>query len=228
MPQAWSTRTPYSSANASISMRGQAEPPTTRRFTVSSRVPLERRCCNRPSQTVGTPAEIVTRSAFISSRSEAPSRCRPGITSVAPAIGAAYGVPQALTWNIGTTGSMRSVARIPSTSGMLTPIGVQAASSGGCTARPSAGPSCPMCSKATRRCVRRTPARRSPRRPPPSDLRSRAGPCPAGSGTSGMCARAVMNTTARTDARTCGRHRFNQRGERRSAKIDAVSASLTM
>ncbi len=38
----------------------------------------------------------------------------------APAIGAANGVPQALTWNIGTTGSTRSLARSPNTSGMAT------------------------------------------------------------------------------------------------------------
>ena len=39
---------------------------------------------------------------------------------LAPTIGAAYGVPQALTWNIGTTGSTRSMLRSPSTSGRLT------------------------------------------------------------------------------------------------------------
>ena len=89
MPQPWETRTPYSASNASQSMRGQAEPPIMTRCTVTRRWPLARRCCSRPSQTVGTPAAMVTRSSFISPATDAPSRCRPGITSDAPAIGAA-------------------------------------------------------------------------------------------------------------------------------------------
>ena len=115
MPQACSTVTPYSRSNASISIGGQVEPPMVRRLTVCSRSPVARRCCNRPSHTVGTPAETVTRSAFISEATLAPSRCRPGITSDAPAASAEYGRPQALTWNIGTTGSTRSWKRRPNT-----------------------------------------------------------------------------------------------------------------
>ena len=63
---------------------------------------------------------MVTRSWFISSARLLPSRWRPGITSAVPAIGAACGMPQALTWNIGTTGSTRSVERKPSAVAMLT------------------------------------------------------------------------------------------------------------
>ena len=120
MPQAWSTRTPYSRPNASISIAGQAEPPQISRRRVSSRPPVARRCCSRPSHTVGTPAETVTLSALLSACRLGPSSWRPGMTSAAPTIGAAYGVPQALTWNIGTTGITRSMARRPNTSGRLT------------------------------------------------------------------------------------------------------------
>ena len=42
------------------------------------------------------------------------------MTSDAPDISAAYGAPQALTWNIGTTGIMRSAARMHIASGALT------------------------------------------------------------------------------------------------------------
>ena len=62
MPQPCSTATPYSSRNASISSGGAAEPPVMMRFTVASFSPLARRCCSRPSHTVGTPQLIVTRS----------------------------------------------------------------------------------------------------------------------------------------------------------------------
>ena len=41
------------------------------------------------------------------------------MTRLAPTIGAAYGIPQAFTWNIGTTGSTRSVLRRPNTSARL-------------------------------------------------------------------------------------------------------------
>jgi hypothetical protein len=65
---------------------------------------------------VGTPAAMVTFSDSISCRSECASRCGPGKTSFAPTIGAANGRPQALTWNIGTTGRSESRERsaIPS------------------------------------------------------------------------------------------------------------------
>ena len=68
MPQPCSTATPYSSRNASISSGGAAEPPVMMRFTVASFSPLARRCCSRPSQTVGTPQVKVTRSWLSRSR----------------------------------------------------------------------------------------------------------------------------------------------------------------
>ncbi len=48
---------------------------------------------------------MVTLSSRISPYTLSPSRCGPGSTSFAPTIAAAYGVPQALAWNIGTTSS---------------------------------------------------------------------------------------------------------------------------
>ncbi len=68
---------------------GQAEPPITVRSMVEKPAPDSRRWLSRPSQTVGTPAEQVTRSASISSCSDLPSRSLPGITSFAPVSGTA-------------------------------------------------------------------------------------------------------------------------------------------
>src|SRR5512145_1825881 len=104
MPHAWSTCTPYFCWNSLIIAGGQAEPPITVRFIVENFRPLDSMNASNPCQTVGTPAEQVTFSASNSSYSDLPSRCGPGSTSFAPTIGATYGSPQALTWNIGTTG----------------------------------------------------------------------------------------------------------------------------
>jgi hypothetical protein len=46
-----------------------------------------------------------------------PSIAGPGNTSLAPVSAAEYGMPQALTWNIGTTGNTESRADRPMTSG---------------------------------------------------------------------------------------------------------------
>ena len=62
--------------------------------------------CKSPNQTVGTPINRSGFSLSINSYTEAPSRAGPGKTNFAPNIAPAYGIPQALTWNIGTTGSM--------------------------------------------------------------------------------------------------------------------------
>src|SRR5881392_1133952 len=70
-----------------------------------------------PCHTVGTPAESVTRSFSNSSYSDLPSRPGPGKTSFDPIMQAAYGRPHALTWNIGTTGRITSVAEQLSASG---------------------------------------------------------------------------------------------------------------
>ena len=63
---------------------GAADPPVMMRFTVASFWPLLRRCCSRPSQTVGTPQLSVTRSWLNSRARLVPSRCRPGSTRAAP------------------------------------------------------------------------------------------------------------------------------------------------
>src|SRR5262249_16244161 len=63
--------------------------------------------------TVGTPIDSVTPSSASIGTSSGGWTCIPAKTSLAPAIAAAYGTPQALTWNMGTTGQMRSVARAP-------------------------------------------------------------------------------------------------------------------
>ena len=72
--------------------------------------PLKESCCIRPSQTVGTPAEKVTFSFSNSSHRLSPSSLAPGNTSLAPIMAATYGMLQALTWNIGTTGRITSRA----------------------------------------------------------------------------------------------------------------------
>ena len=57
---------------------------------------------------MGTAPASVGRSSSISAASGSGCRNRSGMIEVAPAITAAYGSPQALAWNIGTTGSTRS------------------------------------------------------------------------------------------------------------------------
>src|SRR5262245_46816260 len=70
-----------------------------------------------PIQTVGTPAVTVTFSASNSSYRLLPSSAAPGNTSLAPLSGARYGMLQALTWNIGTTGRIDIRAEAAKTSG---------------------------------------------------------------------------------------------------------------
>ena len=100
---------------------GQAEPPITVRLRwLNFRPP----CCIWVSsicQTVGTPAAKVTPSASISSYSDLPSSAGPGKTTLAPVSAAEYGRPQALTWNMGTTGSTASRADRFITSGSAAP-----------------------------------------------------------------------------------------------------------
>src|SRR5574343_754298 len=105
------------SLNLAISARGMAEPPTQVRFMDEKRRPLASTCWIGPIQMVGTPALMVTCSASISSYKLAPSSLGPGSTSFAPATMAAYGMHQALLWNMGTTGSAASRAERLSTSG---------------------------------------------------------------------------------------------------------------
>ena len=60
IPQAWITRTPYSSWNFWVTARGQAEPPITTRSRSGRSPPCFSRCCSSISQTVGTAALNVT------------------------------------------------------------------------------------------------------------------------------------------------------------------------
>ena len=57
---------------------------------------------------VGTAPAQVGRSCSMNLASGSHCRYRPGMRRSAPASHAAYGVPHALAWNIGTTGSTRS------------------------------------------------------------------------------------------------------------------------
>src|SRR6478609_7048714 len=96
---------------------GQADPPMmVRRMVLNSRL-FDSTWASRPCHTVGTPADTVTPSASNRSCRLLPSRNGPGRTSLAPTMQAAYGRPQALTWNIGTTGRMVSRAEQLSESG---------------------------------------------------------------------------------------------------------------
>ncbi len=71
---------------------------------------------------VGTAAPMVGRTASIISASGPGWRKRSGISSEVPAMKAACGRPQALTWNIGTTGSAMSRPVRANASAVLTCI----------------------------------------------------------------------------------------------------------
>jgi hypothetical protein len=86
-------------------------------FSVEKRRLFCLRYASSPSHTVGTPALIVTPSVSNSSKRLLPSRCGPGKTIFAPTMVHEYGRLQALTWNIGTTGSTTSRAERLSVSG---------------------------------------------------------------------------------------------------------------
>ena len=116
MPQAWVTSTPNSSRKPRTMASGTAEPPITTRLRVESLPPVWRRWVSSICQTVGTAAEKVTFSDSSSSCTEAPSSFGPGMTSLAPTAGAEKAMPQALAWNMGTTGRTVSIAPMPMTS----------------------------------------------------------------------------------------------------------------
>src|SRR5581483_3501863 len=105
MPQARRHATPYSSWKALIIAGGHAEPPTTTVLSVPKRSLFSFMYASSPSHTVGTPADAVTFSPSNSSYRLLPSSAAPGNTSFAPFSVPKYGMPQALTWNIGTTAS---------------------------------------------------------------------------------------------------------------------------
>ncbi len=110
IPQACTTRMPCRSSNPRISAGGQAEPPITTirseevSYGVSRSVGVSS-SSSRPFQMVGTAALTVGRTWSIIAASGRAWRKRSGISRLAPDMKAAYGTPQAQTWNIGTTGS---------------------------------------------------------------------------------------------------------------------------
>src|SRR6266403_5445440 len=71
-------------------------------------------------QIVGTAPENVTCSSFTMRMSGSACRNLPGITSDAPLMNAAYGMPQALAWNIGMITSARSRSERFSAAGVHT------------------------------------------------------------------------------------------------------------
>ena len=95
---------------------------------------------------------LACRAAHRSTRRRA---CGPGMTSLAPTIGAPERKPQALAWNIGTTGISRSRADSPIMSGNARSWRA-ARWSDGCRATPFGGRSCRRCSTCRRQCSHRT------------------------------------------------------------------------
>ena len=71
------------------------------------------------AQIVGTAPENVTASALIMSVSGSACRNRFGITTDAPQMNEAYGMPHAFAWNIGTIVSTRSRSESPSAVGVV-------------------------------------------------------------------------------------------------------------
>lgn len=100
----------------SITAAGVAEPPSMMARTLdrSRRWRLSSVIMSMPMLTAA--AANVTRSACIRSRIAGACGRAPGNTILAPMQAAANGRPQALAWNIGTTGSRVSRSRMSSTS----------------------------------------------------------------------------------------------------------------
>src|SRR5919106_3309891 len=105
------------SSNPRIIDGGTADPPQPTFRTVVSFLPVALRCASSAIHTVGTPSRHVTFSFSISSVRLGASRLGPGNTIFAPTQAAEYGTPQALTWNIGTTGRIVSRDEKSSASG---------------------------------------------------------------------------------------------------------------
>ena len=74
-----------------------------------------------PIQMVGTPAASVTCSDSMSEARPLGDRSGPGMIRSAPQATAAWARPQALAWNMGTTGSTRSSSVGPSPPEVSTP-----------------------------------------------------------------------------------------------------------
>ena len=75
-----------------------------------------------PIQMVGTPAATVTFSTSIISAMALGTMFGPGMTRPAPVATAAWARPQALAWNMGTTGRMTSRSDAPRLSAVMAPM----------------------------------------------------------------------------------------------------------
>ena len=165
--------TPKRSSKPRISASGTAEPPQMtsrsdgqvgRRVEAQHALPDRRHAGGRSSPSRPRSARPGRRGVIRG----------PGSTCRAPAIVAAYGRPQALTWNIGTTGITESSSRTPSAVGLADAERVQHGRAVRVERRPSAGRWCRSCSTWPRPCSRRGRGTRSPRRRPRRAARSRA------------------------------------------------------
>ena len=110
---------PIVSRNPSDSERGTADPPAMTRSSELRSRPA--RSGSTPIQIVGTPAASVTFSCSIRSASAGGERSGPGITNDDPAKMPAWHSPQALAWNIGTTGRITSASQTPTPSAIIAP-----------------------------------------------------------------------------------------------------------
>ena len=118
---------------------GQAEPPMTVRFSVRELAGRSPSCGRAgPARPSARRRACVTLLGF---EQLVRLTCRPGAGRGTPAsrpiMRAAYGRPQALTWNIGTTGRIDVARRAGSARRAAPRRRRAAASSGGCRARPS-------------------------------------------------------------------------------------------
>jgi len=118
MPHAWLTRIPRR-ISRSIIARGMADPPHTTVLRLAGiSVPAASKCCNRPSQTVGTPADVVTPSRSM----KLGQHCRivdRAVDELGPRRRARPGQTPAGTWNIGTIGSMTVRQSTPNSGGVM-------------------------------------------------------------------------------------------------------------
>ena len=119
MPHAWRMGRPVVSRNPSESDLETAEPPqmTDRNDEVSRPTSSG----STPIQMVGTPAAMVTDSLSMRPASAPGDRSAPGMTRVAPVATPAWASPQALAWNIGTTGRITSRSQAPRVSAIIVP-----------------------------------------------------------------------------------------------------------
>ena len=114
MPHACRIGIPILVRYPSDSALGTADPPQGMARKLDTSRPSS--SPSTPIQIVGTPAAMVTRSVSISSANGLGAKFGPGLTSLAPAATAAWERPQALAWNMGTTGMITSLSHTPAES----------------------------------------------------------------------------------------------------------------